>query len=281
MDLTTIIGIILGGILITFGIVFDMEAGVDFAKMINFLDVPSVLIVVGGTLAAVVASYPASMLKQIPKHMKIILDDKKFKPMEYIDLLVEFSQIARKNGLLALEEKANQQTDPFLKQSIMLIVDATDPEKVKSILANDLDYLADRHAEGVGMYEKASAYAPAFGMIGTLIGLVNMLKGMSLDSGTGTSSLGADMSVALITTFYGCVMANLIFMPIAKKLSVRNDEEYLCKQIIIEGVLSIQSGENPKFMKEKLISYLEQRQRDAANGEGTPGKVKKGRKDKE
>ena len=201
--------------------------------------------------------------------------------MEYIDLLVEFSQIARKNGLLALEEKANQQTDPFLKQSIMLIVDATDPEKVKSILANDLDYLADRHAEGVGMYEKASAYAPAFGMIGTLIGLVNMLKGMSLDSGTGTSSLGADMSVALITTFYGCVMANLIFMPIAKKLSVRNDEEYLCKQIIIEGVLSIQSGENPKFMKEKLISYLEQRQRDAANGEGTPGKVKKGRKDKE
>ena len=281
MDLTTIIGIILGGILITFGIVFDLEAGVDFAKMINFLDVPSVLIVVGGTLAAVVASYPASMLKQIPKHMKIILDDKKFKPMEYIDLLVEFSQIARKNGLLALEEKANQQTDPFLKQSIMLIVDATDPEKVKSILANDLDYLADRHAEGVGMYEKASAYAPAFGMIGTLIGLVNMLKGMSLDSGTGTSSLGADMSVALITTFYGCVMANLIFMPIAKKLSVRNDEEYLCKQIIIEGVLSIQSGENPKFMKEKLISYLEQRQRDAANGEGTPGKVKKGRKDKE
>ena len=281
MDLTTIIGIILGGILITFGIVFDMEAGVDFAKMINFLDVPSVLIVVGGTLSAVVASYPASMLKQIPKHMKIILDDKKFKPMEYIDLLVEFSQIARKNGLLALEEKANQQTDPFLKQSIMLIVDATDPEKVKSILANDLDYLADRHAEGVGMYEKASAYAPAFGMIGTLIGLVNMLKGMSLDSGTGTSSLGADMSVALITTFYGCVMANLIFMPIAKKLSVRNDEEYLCKQIIIEGVLSIQSGENPKFMKEKLISYLEQRQRDAANGEGTPGKVKKGRKDKE
>ena len=281
MDLTTIIGIILGGILITFGIVFDMEAGVDFAKMINFLDVPSVLIVVGGTLAAVVASYPASMLKQIPKHMKIILDDKKFKPMEYIDLLVEFSQIARKNGLLALEEKANQQTDPFLKQSIMLIVDATDPEKVKSILANDLDYLADRHAEGVGMYEKASAYAPAVGMIGTLIGLVNMLKGMSLDSGTGTSSLGADMSVALITTFYGCVMANLIFMPIAKKLSVRNDEEYLCKQIIIEGVLSIQSGENPKFMKEKLISYLEQRQRDAANGEGTPGKVKKGRKDKE
>ena len=281
MDLTTIIGIILGGILITFGIVFDMEAGVDFAKMINFLDVPSVLIVVGGTLAAVVASYPASMLKQIPKHMKIILDDKKFKPMEYIDLLVEFSQIARKNGLLALEEKANQQTDPFLKQSIMLIVDATDPEKVKSILANDLDYLADRHAEGVGMYEKASAYAPAFGMIGTLIGLVNMLKGMSLDSGTGTSSLGADMSVALITTFYGCVMANLIFMQIAKKLSVINDEEYLCKQIIIEGVLSIQSGENPKFMKEKLISYLEQRQRDAANGEGTPGKVKKGRKDKE
>ncbi len=106
MDLTTIIGIILGGILITFGIVFDMEAGVDFAKMINFLDVPSVLIVVGGTLAAVVASYPASMLKQIAKHMKIIMDGKEFKPREYIDLLVEYSQIASKNGHLALGEIA-------------------------------------------------------------------------------------------------------------------------------------------------------------------------------
>ena len=267
MDLTTIIGIALCALLITFGIVFVLNTGVDFTKMGNFFDAPSLLIVIGGTIASIIASYPARMLKQIPKHIKIILNDKKFMPMEYIDLLVEFSQIARKNGLLALEEKANQQEDPFLKQSIMLIVDATDPEKVKSILANDLDSLADRHAEAVGMYEKASANAPAFGMIGTLIGLVNMLKGMNVGESGGASNLGQDMSVALITTYYGCIMANLIFGPMAKKLSTRNDQEYLCKQIIIEGVLSIQSGENPKFMREKLISYLEQNQRDAANAE--------------
>ncbi len=277
MDITTIVGIIAGLILICFGVVFDPSdtSIFVFGNLMNFVDIPSVFIVLGGTIAAVVASYPASTLKQIPKHIKILLSGSKYNPMEYIDLLVEFSQVARKNGLLTLEEMANRQTDPFFKQSIMLIVDATDPEKVKSMLNNDLDYLAERHADSVSIYEKASSVAPAFGMIGTLIGLVNMLKNMNLDGSTGASSLGSDMSVALITTFYGCILANLIFSPIAKKLSIRNDEEYLCKQIIIEGVLSIQSGENPKFMKEKLISYLSQREREMALG-GSGGN-KKGR----
>lgn len=277
MDITTIVGIIAGLILVTFGVVFDMEAPTFFVfeNLKNFIDIPSIFIVLGGTLSAVVASYPLNNLKQIPKHVKILITGNKYDPMEYIDLLVEFSQVARKNGLLALEEMANKQTEPFFKQSIMLIVDATDPEKVKSMLNNDLDYLAERHSDSVGMYEKASSYAPAFGMIGTLIGLVNMLKNMDFSEGSGASSLGGDMSVALITTFYGCVLANLVFSPIAKKLSIRNDEEYLCKQIIIEGVLSIQSGENPKFMKEKLISYLSQKQRELAlNGSGNNSKNK-------
>lgn len=277
MDITTIVGIIAGLVLVTFGVVFDMEdpALFVFKNLKNFLDVPSIFIVLGGTLSAVVASYPLSSLKKIPKHFKILINGNGYDPMQYIDLLVEFAQVARKNGLLALEEMANKQTDPFFKQSIMLIVDATDPEKVKSMLNNDLEYLADRHSDSVEMYEKASSYAPAFGMIGTLIGLVNMLKNMDLGEGGGASSLGGDMSVALITTFYGCVLANLVFSPIAKKLSIRNDEEYLCKQIIIEGVLSIQSGENPKFMKEKLISYLSQKQRELAlNGSENKSKNK-------
>lgn len=277
MDITTIVGIIAGLVLICFGVVFDpSETSIFvFKNLTNFIDIPSVFIVLGGTLSAVIASYPASTLKQIPKHIKILLSGSKYNPMEYIDLLVEFSQVARKNGLLALEEMANKQTDPFFKQSIMLIVDATDPEKVKSMLNNDLEYLAERHSDSVGIYEKASSFAPAFGMIGTLIGLVNMLKNMNLDGTTGATSLGADMSVALITTFYGCILANLVFSPIAKKLSIRNDEEYLCKQIIIEGVLSIQSGENPKFMKEKLISYLSQREREMALGNSSGNKKDK------
>lgn len=282
MDITTIVGIIAGLILVTFGVVFDLEAPslFVFENLKNFVDIPSLFIVLGGTLSAVVASYPLNNLKQIPKHVKILINGNKYDPMEYIDLLVEFSQVARKNGLLALEEMANKQTEPFFKQSIMLIVDATDPEKVKSMLNNDLEYLADRHSDSVGMYEKASSYAPAFGMIGTLIGLVNMLKNIDFTEGSGASSLGGDMSVALITTFYGCILANLVFSPIAKKLSIRNDEEYLCKQIIIEGVLSIQSGENPKFMKEKLISYLSQRERELAlNGSANNTKGNEKNKD--
>ena len=268
MDLTTIIGFLVGFGLIINGIALDTSNGVQYliGNVVNYLDIPSVIIVVGGTAAAVVANYPAKYLKEIPNHFKIIMNGNKFNPMEYIDTLVEFAQIARKNGLLALEEKANQLDDPFFKQSLMLIVDATDADRVREMLNNDLDNLAARHDDAAGMYDKASATAPAFGMIGTLIGLINMLKSMDLSSaGEGSNSLGAGMAVALITTFYGCLLAHLVFNPIATKLRIRHSEEELCKTIIIEGVLSIQAGENPKFLKEKLISFLRQKQRDLAN----------------
>lgn len=284
MDITTIIGIVVGAILILNGISFGAD-GYDFGRLGNFFDPASILIVVGGTIAAIVASYPVKTLKSIPKHFKIMMNGNKFNPMAYIEILVEFAQLARKNGLLALEEKANELEDPFFKQSIMLIVDATDPDRVRTMLNNDLDNLSERHDDGVGLYERASSTAPAFGMIGTLVGLVNMLKAMNVSDG-GASTLGDDMSVALITTFYGCILANLIFNPIASKLRIRNSEEYLCKQIIIEGVLSIQAGENPKFLKEKLISYLSQKEREAALGAtGEEGGAKaakgKGKKKKE
>ena len=278
MDITTIIGILAGLALIANGIMFT-TTGYKVENLGNFLDIPSVIIVIGGTIAAVAASYPIKALKRIPKHMKIMMDEKRYDPMVYIDMLVEFAQLARKNGLLALEEKANELEDPFFKQSIMLIVDATDPDRVRTMLTTDLDNLADRHDEGAGLYEKGAAIAPAFGMIGTLVGLINMLKNMTLDTGDGgggASNLGADMSVALVTTFYGCIMAHLIFSPIANKLKLRNSEEYLCKQIIIEGVLSIQAGENPKFLKEKLISYLSQKERDKALGQESGGSGQEG-----
>lgn len=280
MDISTIIGVGLGAVLVLFGIMFEAGVGINPARLGNFFDASSLLIVVGGTISAVISSYPLKALKQIPKHMKVMMNGKKYDPMQFIETLVEFAQIARKNGLLALEEKANEQTDPFFKQSIMLIVDATDPDKVREMLNNDLDYLSERHEEAVGIYDKASAVAPAFGMIGTLIGLINMLKSLNLE-GDGAGNLGEGMSVALITTFYGCIMAHMFFSPIAKKLSIRNSEEYLCKQIIIEGVLSIQSGENPKFLKEKLISYLSQKQRDMALGDEGGGGEEKGKKKKE
>lgn len=253
MDLTSIIGVVVGAILI-------VTVGIGPSKIGNFWDLPSVAIVLGGTIASVIASYPVNRLKAVIKHTRVLVQGKRYNIGELIDTLVEMAQLARKNGLLALEERANELEDMFFKEGIMLIVDATEPEEVRALLENELETTDQRHEELLGIYEKAAAYAPAFGMIGTLVGLVNMLKNMDFNS-EGTSSIGPDMATALITTFYGCVLANLIFMPIAKKLRIRNEEELLYKQIMIEGILAIQSGDNPKFLKEKLVTYVGQSDR--------------------
>lgn len=274
MDITSILGLVIGMVLIIF-------VGITPAKLGNFWDLESLAIVVGGAIAAVVMSYPLSMLKTIPGHFKMLIQGNKYNIAELVNTLEEMAQLARKNGLLALEEKANELDDPFFKQGIMLIVDATEPEEVRSLMENDLDAMAARHEEGIGLYNKASAFSPAFGMIGTLVGLVNMLKGMNLD-GDGASDIGPAMATALITTFYGCMLANLLFSPIANKLSVRNDEEMLYKQIMIEGILAIQAGDNPKFLKEKLVTYISQKRRlKVLDPDAAPEKGKKGKKGKD
>ena len=278
MNIVYLIGIALALFFTLFGISFDSTAAnpINLEKLGNFWDVSSALIVLGGTLAVVVACYP-KLAKSFPKHMKIMLRVKAFNPTTYVDQLVELAQIARKNGLLALEEKANEQTDPFFKQAIMLIVDANDPDRVRSILNNDIEQTSARHQEVVAMYERGSNAAPAFGMIGTLIGLINMLRGLS---GADVNSLGPDMSVALVTTFYGSLLAHVIFNPIAANLVARDEEEVLCRQIVVEGIMAIQSGENPKFLRERLLTFINQRQREGAEmGEGQP-KERRGRKKK-
>ena len=251
MDLTTVIGILLGVILVGFGI--------GSSQLMNFWDVSSLLIVVGGTLAALLASYPLRILLDIPKHFAVLFRGKRYDIPNLVEQMVDLAMIARQNGLLALEEKANEITDPFFKQSVLMIVDANDPDKVRYLLEMEMDNMTSRHTEVAGMYEKGSDYAPAFGMIGTLIGLINMLKQLNVSDGT-SSNLGSSMSVALITTFYGCMMANLFFKPIAKKLRIRQEEEELYCSLIIEGILSIQAGENPKFLREHLLSSLRQSQ---------------------
>lgn len=265
MDLTTIIGIVVGFALIINGIALDTSDGIAYVitNLKNFADAPSAIIVVGGTIAAIVANYSPKHLKAIPKHLKIMMDGKKFDPMEYIDTLVDFAQIARKNGLLALEEKANQVDDPFFKQGLMLIVDATDADRVKEMLNNDLDNLVARHDEVVGMYDRASSTAPAFGMIGTLVGLINMLA--KLDD---PSTVGPSMSVALVTTLYGSLIANWLCNPTAAKLQVNNDEELRIKEITVEGLLSIQAGENPRVIEEKLKSFLSPKVRESMMEQG-------------
>lgn len=277
MNLTYLIGTILAIVILIFGMAFrtvDNVLTLDFKQLINFFDVSSILITIGCTFAVIVASFPAKMLKSMPRHFKIMLNTKKYDPVSYIDELVELAQVARKNGLLALEERANQQEDPFFRQAIMLIVDATDPDKVRSILNNDIECMSARHDDVASMYEKGSSVAPAFGMVGTLVGLINMLKGMNLESGS--NSIGGDMGTALITTLYGCVLAHMIFNPIASNLRSRDADEVLCKMIIVDGIVSIQAGENPKSLREKLLTFMAQQQRDAAMGGGKGSRRRSG-----
>ena len=250
MDLTTLIGIIMAIGLCLWGI------GID--KIGNFIDPQSLAIVIGGTIAAVTASYPLRILLDVPKHIMVLFKGKKFPKL--VDQLVDLAMLARQSGLLALEEKAEEIKDPFLKQSVLMIVDASDPDKVRDMLEKQMDDMIARHDEAAGLYEKASSYAPAFGMIGTLIGLINMLKGLDLGGGGGASSLGQDMSVALITTFYGSGFANIFCQPIAKKLRVREAEEELYCATVIEGLMGIQAGENPKMLREHLLACMKQSQ---------------------
>jgi chemotaxis protein MotA len=265
MNLSFIIGLVVAIILMVFGIVFD-AAGTslfDFTKIGNFVDPTSLLITVGGTIAVIIASHPFSMLSKIPSHFGVIMR-KKQDPLYYINVMTDLSQEARKKGLLSLEDTVNEFEDQFLKDAVMLIVDAMEPDKVRDQLDMELANIESRHGAATGIYDKGAALAPGFGMIGTLIGLVNMLKSMDFEDEGGASKLAADMAVALITTFYGSFLANALFIPIASQLRIAHEDEMLCKEIIIEGIVSIQAGENPRNTHEKLMTYLTQKQKAKA-----------------
>lgn len=216
-----------------------------------FIDIPSIMIVVGGTIAATLVAYPLPKVKEIIKLTQKVFKERQSNPNEVIESMIELANKARKEGLLALEESSAGIDDDFIKKGVMLVVDGTDPDLVRTLLETELDFLEERHKSGQGLFETMGSFAPAFGMVGTLIGLINMLK--KLDD---PSSIGPAMSVALLTTFYGSFLANMIFIPIANKLKVKSREETLEREIIVEGLLSIQAGENPRIIEEKLKAFL-------------------------
>ncbi|GFN36415.1 motility protein A [Tepidimicrobium xylanilyticum] len=244
MDISTIIGLILGAIFLVWGI---MESGL----ISSYWDFASVMITLGGTFASTLASYPMKNFLNTVNVVKKAFVYKEVFPDEVIGEIINLANIARKEGLLALEEYAEDLQDDFLKKGIMLIVDGTDPELVRNILETELTFLEERHTEGQSIFETMASFAPAFGMIGTLIGLINMLR--TIDD---TSSIGPNMSVALVTTFYGSVLANAVFLPLANKLKVRSKSEILVKELMVEGLLSIQAGENPRIIEEKLKTFI-------------------------
>lgn len=248
MDLATLIGIIAGIGLMVFGIVTG-EDGV--AAIGNFIHMQSAIITFGGAFASLLTSCTMKEfiagLKSITKAFKA----EKINESETIKKIIELSNVARKEGLLALEEVASSLDDEFLKKGLLLIVDGTEPELVRAILETELTCIESRHKKLIHFWENLAAMGPAWGMIGTLIGLINMLKNLS-----DPSSIGPNMSTALITTLYGSMLANWIATPIATKLATNNDAEYAMKEVMIEGLLSIQAGENPRVIEEKLKSFM-------------------------
>ena len=244
MDLSSTIGLLLG-------IVFIIGGIRTSGQLDTFWDLPSVIIVLGGTLASTLASYPLEDFLNTGKVIKKAFFYKETSPAEVIGEVIELANIARKEGLLSLEKYAENLDDEFLQKGIMLIVDGTDPDLVRNILETELVFLEERHLDGQSIFQTMGTYAPAFGMIGTLIGLINMLK--FLDD---PSAIGPNMSVALVTTFYGSVLANVVFLPMAQKLKIRSNSEILVKELMVEGLLSIQAGENPRIIEEKLKTFI-------------------------
>ena len=253
MNITLIIGWVLSFGLVVFGIVFDTKKGINFGSMSNFIEIQSLAITVGGTIGCLVASFPMSYLKNLGKRFAIAFKPKKYDPKKYIEQIVEYAQVARSKGLLALEESANQCTDPFMKSALMMIVDANDPEKVRGMLDDTIMFMCERHEQGRAFFEKGVSIFPAFGMLGTLVGLINMLASLDLSN---PQALTSGMATALITTFYGSLFANVVFAPLGMALKNSHEEELLCMQIIEEGVLAIAGGSNPRYIQEKLEFML-------------------------
>lgn len=245
MDIGTVIGLVLaiGAIIVTIFI-----AGGDFASMVNF---PSMFVVFGGTIGALLISFPVARFLKL--HTVVIKSffAKTPDPVDTISDLVRYAEVARREGILSLENLIEEMRDPFIVRGVKMAVDGTDPELIRTIMDTELEALMDRHEQGKRLLDTIGRYAPAFGMIGTLMGLIFMLRNLE-----DPSAIGPGMAVALVTTLYGALVANCLANPLADKLAVRDAEEVLIKTIIIAGVMAIQSGDNPRVVESKLLTFL-------------------------
>lgn len=261
MDLASIIGLVVAFAMMMLGILTgdDGVAGIKY-----FWDFKSVLITFGGAFFSTMAAYSMKDYIAGLKSFVLIFKSPTQNIPEMISKIIDLSNVARKEGLLSLEEVASELDDDFLKKGILLIVDGTDPELVRAILETELISTEERHKKKINFWQDLGSMGPAWGMIGTLIGLILMLQNMS-----DASAIGPAMSIALITTLYGSVLANWICSPVANKLKAFNGEEIMLKEIMIEGLLSIQAGENPRVIEEKLKSFLAPAERmSSASDEG-------------
>ena len=259
MDIASIAGLVLCAVMILYGII----SGAGIENLVKeYWNVPSAIITFGGAFFATLTSHSLADYISGLKSITLVFKAPALNTSEMIRKIIDLSNVARKEGLLSLEEAAADMDDPFLKKGILLMVDGTDPELVRAIMETELVSIEGRHKNCIGFWDTLGAMGPAWGMIGTLVGLVDMLYHMD-----NVATRGPAMAVALITTFYGSVLANMICIPVSAKLKADNGMEMMMKEVMIEGLLSIQAGENPRVIEEKLKSFLAPKDREAATGD--------------
>lgn len=252
VDYLTPVGLIIGVVMVSYGIISNS----GFSGFFAFIDISSMFIVLGGVISGLLISFPLKDLKHIFTVVRQSFSESEQDLRELIDIFIRLSDRARREGLLALEVEVENVDDPFIKKGVLLAVDGIEPDVINDIMNAEITALEERHRKGRGMLEKAGELSPAWGMIGTLIGLVLMLKDLN-----DPESLGPNMALALLTTLYGSLLANLLFLPMASKLALKTEKEIFLKQIIIEGVIGVQSGQNPKILEEKLSAFLSGKER--------------------
>jgi chemotaxis protein MotA len=244
MDIATIVGI-LSATGLVLGAIF-MGSGLNV-----FINIPSLCIVVGGTIGVTLIAYPLKDFLSVIKVVQKALFTKTISATELISKFTSFANKTRKEGILALESEIKEVKDEFLKKGVQLSIDGLEPQQIQNILDTEIDFVRDRHKLGADIFTSMGTFAPAMGMIGTLIGLVQMLQSMD-----DPSTIGPAMAVALLTTFYGSLMANICCMPIAGKLKTRSKEEMLTKEMTIQGIISLSNGDNPRILEQKLLAFL-------------------------
>lgn len=253
MDLTLPIGLLIGFLGIVGGRV--LEGG----NPLFLLQFTAFVIVFGGTVGAMILGSRSLDVLNFPAHLRKIYRRPELYPQDIIPQLVRFAEKARREGLLSLEREVPQARDSFLKQGLQLVADGTDPEIVKSILSIQLDRQAARHDRVAKLYEAGGGYAPTIGIIGAVLGLISVME--HLDGGI--AEIGHGIAVAFVATIYGLVLANLCLFPMASKLRLRSEEELLVRELILEGILSIQAGDNPRILEERLKAFLSSEEREA------------------
>ncbi len=247
MDIATILGIIISFVSILGGSLLEGKVETGIA----LLNPPAAIIVFGGTIGATMTCFRMKDITRFMKYIMAAIRQQKVDVTELIGEMVRYAEMARKEGLLTLEETIANVKNDFLKKGIQLIVDGTDPNLVREILEIETDYMEDRHKTGINIFQQAGGFSPTMGIIGTVLGLISVLAHLE-----DTSRIGPSISVAFVATFYGVFAANVLWLPIAQKLKVSTKEEISARQIIIEGILSIQAGEHPRVIGEKLTSFL-------------------------